>query len=418
MIHAFIILVTAASFSAAANLYVGSHSGLITPFNFAKHDNGTYDLSTVAETNFSAPSPGWLTLDSNSHVLYSVDQGVNAPNGSLNSFNTSPNGTLTPILRLPTITDGVFSRIISFGSQKQALVIAHSEGSALSTWSISSNGTFAPLQTITFDPPTPGPVPGRQLTSHPQQIVQDTTGEYYLVPDLGADLIRIFCADPSGQSDQLVESQPPLKTPPGSGPRHAVFWEPTDEYVEFKKRSVFLYVAFELSNQIIGYKVTYPDGGGLAFEQVLSTTAFGGEPGPNGASVSEITTLPNPNTLLLSIRNDNLTTLRPEDPASNNGNALIPSDSLSTFSIHSNGSLTFTELYPAGGTSPRAIAINKNYNLVAAGVQAPAGVVVHEGHAVDGVWRWKGVVAKGRIEDADAREVGSGGEVTGVVWDE
>ncbi len=428
MLRVLVALVAAVSFCTAANIHVGSHSGLITSFNFAKHDDGTYSLDAVGETNFSAPSPGWLTLDDRSHILYSIDQGLNAPNGSLNSFRTSPDGSLTPVSRLPAIIDGLSSTIITLGSQKKALAVAHYDGSAISTWSIYDDGTFEPLQTITFSLDSPGPVEGRQTIAHPHQIVPDPTGKFFLVPDLGADLIRIFKIDNNGESDQLVECEP-LKVQAGSGPRHALFWTPVEQFTQFRQRNIFLYVDLELTNQIIGYKVTYPEEGKIAFEQLYESSVFGSEAGPAGAFLSEIAILvspythptlplpllvanmpqPNPPTLLLSIRNDK---------------TFNTSDSLSTFSLTPKGELIFLELYPAGGSFPRTISINKAGNLVAVGVEKPAGVVVLEGGIADaknglgGVWKWNGVVAQARIEDADPVEAGMGGEVTGLVWDE
>ncbi|KAI9716224.1 MAG: hypothetical protein M1812_005449 [Candelaria pacifica] len=414
MLPHLIFLAAAASISTATNLHVSSYSGLITSFSLTKHQNGTYDLKTVGTTNFSAPSPSWLTLDRQSRILYSIDEGINTLNGSLSSYHTSPSGKLTPISRLPTINGGVSSVIFDINRHKKAIAIAHYEGSAFSTFSITRNGSMAPLQNFTFSIPSPGPVTDRQEAPHPHQVIVDPTGEYLLVPDLGADLIRVYRNKPNADSGKLVE-QESLKMLPGYGPRHAVFWSP---YSRYGNSTIYLYVVHELNNEIVGFAVRYLDKGGLALEEVYKTNSFGGGKFPIGAAVSEISILPSPPTLLLSNRNDSTFSIPSNNPTTSN-HTPTPSDSLSTFNLHTNGSFSFIELLPAGGYMPRSIMINKRGNLVAVGLQRPNRVVVLERYRIwGGGWKWKGEVARGEIKAPVGRERGKGGEVTCVVWDE
>jgi 6-phosphogluconolactonase (cycloisomerase 2 family) len=87
----------------------------------------------------------------------------------------------------------------------------------------------------------PGPNPVRQNAPHPAQVLLNTESVALLVPDVGADLVRIFQVTGSGS---LIEC-PPLAVNPGDGPRHAVFFV-DGEYRVF-------YVANELSNTITTY---------------------------------------------------------------------------------------------------------------------------------------------------------------------
>jgi 6-phosphogluconolactonase (cycloisomerase 2 family) len=83
----------------------------------------------------------------------------------------------------------------------------------MSTLSISAdNGKFLPLQNFTFNNP-PGLVPTRQDNSHIYQALVDTTGQYILFPDLGADLVHVYCVDPNTGS---LVGHTPLKQSPGT----------------------------------------------------------------------------------------------------------------------------------------------------------------------------------------------------------
>jgi 6-phosphogluconolactonase (cycloisomerase 2 family) len=71
------------------------------------------------------------------------------------------------------------------------------------------------------------------------------------------------------------------------------------------------------------------------------------------------------------------------------------------------GTLSFVELFPAGGSYPRQFALNRAGNLVAVGLQQTGSISILERDVTSGVFK---------------REVASlaidGGEVVCVVWDE
>ena len=81
---------------------------------------------------------------------------------------------------------------------------------------------------------------------------------------------------------------------------------------------------------------------------------------------------------------------------------------MSAFSISPlDGTLTFLQLFPAGGSYPRQFALNRAGNLVAVGMQETGTVSILERDVASGVFE---------------REVASiaiaGGEVVCTVWDE
>ena len=113
------------------------------------------------------------------------------------------------------------------------------------------------------------------------------------MPDLGADLIRIFLINPS---TGLLEPQAPLVAAPGSGPRHGVFWTPAGTTAkQAKHEDVVFYLTSELNNHVTGYKVTYPSNGTIAFTEFYTANSYGGAVPPNGSKVAEIAISVSPN---------------------------------------------------------------------------------------------------------------------------
>lgn len=75
-----------------------------------------------------------------------------------------------------------------------------------------------------------GPNRQRQEGPHAHQVVQDPSGRFLLVPDLGTDKIMNYSFDPEGGTLKPNPEQPYLAMPPGTGPRHLAF-HPSGRYV-------------------------------------------------------------------------------------------------------------------------------------------------------------------------------------------
>lgn len=80
------------------------------------------------------------------------------------------------------------------------------------------------------------------------------------------------------------------------------------------------------------------------------------------------------------------------------------SDSIATYRPNNNGTLVFTQLWPAGGRFPRDFAINAKGDLVAVGLQLEGRLVVMGRD-----------VQTGNIKEVVADRWGLGG-ITAVVW--
>ncbi|KAG2171150.1 hypothetical protein VTO58DRAFT_105214 [Aureobasidium pullulans] len=394
-------LCVAASFTAATNLFVSDYSGNISTLELTEH-GGHYSLTKTSANAGCAPNPSWLTLDANHNTLYCLDEGLEVTNGSLTSFTINSSGHLHKIHREQTISGPVSGVIYGNPAEKRSIALAHYSGSALSTWNLDANHTaaFDFQQDIFFNLTKPGPNAERQDAPHEHEAVLDPTGNFIVVPDLGADLIRIFSID-AGSGDLVAEK--PFAVLPGSGPRHVVFYQPYG--VVGTQATTFMFLVSELANTVTSFKVSYPKIGGIGFKQVFETSTYGDLVVPEGNAAAEIAVTPDNRFLIISNRNN--TSFHIPSPSSSPHNTTsIPSDSLSTFSLQKDGTLKHIQLWPSGGMFPRHFSLNKFGDLLAVGMQYDRSVVVFERD-----------VALGMVGKPVARWVG-GGNVTCVVWEE
>jgi 6-phosphogluconolactonase (cycloisomerase 2 family) len=411
-------LCAAASLTAATNLFVSDYSGDVTTLSLTEH-GGHYSLTKTSANSGCAPNPSWLTLDTNHNTLYCLDEGLEVTNGSLTSFTIADDGSLTKVHREETISGPVSGVIYGNPALKRSIALAHYSGSALSSWDLDVNrtGDFAFEQDILFNLTKPGPNAERQDAPHEHEAVLDPTGQFLIVPDLGADLVRIFSIN--SKTGHLT-TEKPLTVLPGSGPRHVTFYQPYG--VVGKKSTSFMFLVSELANSVTSFAVSYPSAGGMSFKQVYNTTSYGDLVVPEGNAAAEIAitvsfhphlpisplltfaTTTQPDNRFLIISNRNNTSFHIPSPSHNHTS--IPSDSLSTFSLNKDGTLDHIQLWPAGGMFPRHFSLSKTGDLVAVGLQYDRSVVVFERDVVLGV-----------VGKPVARWVG-GGNVTCVVWEE
>lgn len=163
---------------------------------------------------------------------------------------------------------------------------SRSTGSTLSDWTLNPAqlGAFQFNQDITFNLNHSGPNADRQEAPHEHEAILDPTGQFVLVPDLGADLVRVSSFDPETLK---LSAETPLSAAPGSGPRHAVFYQPYGLVCE--GCTSYMFLVSELANTVTSYAVTYPSTGGMSFEKVFETTTYGNLSVPVGNAAAEIT---------------------------------------------------------------------------------------------------------------------------------
>ncbi|KAJ5240247.1 Cytochrome cd1-nitrite reductase-like C-terminal heme d1 [Penicillium chermesinum] len=360
------VLAGLGSVAAASHLYAASYGGSV--YSLAPtSQHGSTEISVLSESRDCGNSPSWLMLDRAHEVLYCLNEGIGSSNGSITSFKTHTNGSLATIERLITPSGPVMSAIYSAPDvhTHDFLAVAHYETSTVTTHLLDrSSGHMKYLQTFTYSMSSPGPNAARQDAPHPHGVVVDPTGRYVLVPDLGADLVRIFSINPrTGR----LEPKSPFVASPGSGPRHGVFWTPKGS--NSTTSNVYFYLTHELSNEVSGFRVSYT-AQGISLHQIFNGSSFGNDTAPAGSKVAEIKLSPNNNHLVVSNRLDN--TFGPKN------------DSIAVFSCADAvgkhfRNVQFLGLFPAYGSSPRHFDISGSPDMVA--------LALEESQSV-GIARW------------------------------
>lgn len=209
------------------------------------------------------------------------------------------------------------------------------------------------LQLEKFTLAKKGPNP-RQDVAHPHEIHLDPTGKFILVPDLGADLIRVFKIDAaSGKLTSCSEA----KADPGDGPRHVKFWKSTAGLQR-------VFSLNELGNSVSAWDVTYPaDAAGcltLEKTQTLSTYAAGKQGGPT-TKAAEVRVVGN--FLYASNRADETFGTQ--------------QDSIAIYTIDpATGAIAWLEAANSYSYYPRTFQANKEGTLVAVGGQTSSNVAI------------------------------------------
>ncbi|CAG8225640.1 unnamed protein product [Penicillium nalgiovense] len=373
----------------ATRLYAASYAGFVTSLDLSKSN----ELSTLSHTTDCGSSPSWLMLDSPNSILYCLDEAIDASNGTITTLRTHPDGTLTKLAQLKTPAGPVMSAMYSAPGipNRKFFAVAHYSGSSVSTYSVDPVlGLFKPEQTFTYQMTAPGPVASRQDAPHPHGVVVDPTGRFVLVPDLGADVVRVFHVNPL---TGLLEPIEPLAVNPGSGPRHGVFWSPRGS--NSTSSDVYLYLVQELSNELSGFRVIYSENG-ISFRKTYEGSTYGDGFSPAGSKAAEIAISPENNHIVVSNRLEN--TFGPNK------------DSFAVFMCaDASGKeaerVSFLGLYPAYGSSPRHFSIASTQTMVAVALESSQSVVVA---------RWdKGSGAPGTL----LAEKKLDGEIPSVIWD-
>jgi len=107
--------------------------------------------------------------------------------------------------------------------------------------------------------------------------ILDPSKKFMVVPDLGADLLRVYAIKRGSIAWTEVD---PVMALPGSGPRHGVFATAGPK--------TFFYSLNELSNTITGYKVNYANGA-LKMDRIFDVSSHGpGSSVPAGTSAAEL----------------------------------------------------------------------------------------------------------------------------------
>ncbi|KAI0159988.1 putative isomerase YbhE [Hypoxylon sp. FL1284] len=341
-----------------ATLLASHYTGKIFSLSYTPGaSNSTASLASKSEVAGCGLLPAWLHVDSGSPNVYCVDEDWFGT-GMLSSYSVEADGSLKQTGQAVTSGASVHGTPYGGGDVDGYNFIATVEydPGTVTTYELPLTNTSAVLQQMKFNLTEPKTNP-RQDSVHPHATQLDPTGKFIIVPDLGADLIRIFSIDP--MTGHLTACEPG-KAGEGDGPRHGAWWQPLERDTIPQHK---LYTVNELGNSVSAWTVTYPeDGGCMALErtQTLSTYDEGVTP-PEGSKAAEVHVAGN--FLYAANRADQLF-------GSQN-------DSMATYAIDPHtGDISWIEATPAHSWFPRTFSINKAGDLVAIGGQTSSNVAI------------------------------------------
>ncbi|KAE9368848.1 putative isomerase YbhE [Stipitochalara longipes BDJ] len=362
--------------ASAINIFVSHYQGTVQSLTLTATSGGAYTLTTNSTITIGG-QPSWLTWDSPNRVLYVADEGNS---GSVTSITAGTDGSLKKLGQCSAPGGAVANTLYANGGY---IASVHYGTSLLTTFKLPLSSSSRPLQQMTLTMSGKGPN-SRQDAPHPHETVVDPTGAFVLVPDLGADLIRIFSIDAS--SGKLTSCGNSVQTP-GTGPRHAAFYG-----------NKTLFVANELANTVNRFSVAYTGGCITLTKEQSSNTMAGGKAAPSGTKVGEVHV--HDDFIIVSNRRDL---------------SFSPNDSMATFSLDpTTAAMTLTGVTSSGGTYPRTFQINKAGDLVVIGDQTTANVVVVKRDVTTGLLGPQ--VASMRIGTVGHAESDDG--LSAVFWDE
>ncbi|MCA6078904.1 lactonase family protein [Fulvivirga sedimenti] len=311
-----------------AGFYIGTYTnGISEGIYYATFDPGDgsmRDLKLAVE----AGNPSFLTLSSNGSYLYSVNESLSESGESaLMAYEVQSPGKLLPIDT--TSSKGTYACYIATDNAGQFVLSANYGSGNVISAAISSGGGFLEKSWVKQHEGS-GPNASRQEGPHAHSIILDPAERYALAADLGTDKIMIYAV---GSDGALVENSPAFaEAAPGAGPRH----------IAFHPNGNVVYVINELNATITAYD--YDAESGLMSERQTVNTLPEGFSGDNKCADIHV----HPNGRLLF--------------GSNRGH-----DSIVSFVIEDDGSLSLADFFTDGVKWPRNFAISPDggYLLIA-----------------------------------------------------
>ena len=298
--------------------YVGTYTAL-------GGSRGVYRAGLDTETGaLSAPalvaeceSPSYLAWHGDR--LYAVGE-TNA--GAADAYRVGRDGGLTRVGR----RDGLGSAPchVSVDAKGERLFAANYGAGTLSVLPIGADGALGPAVTVR----NAGGGPNKARQEGPHLHYAQAVGGHVYACDLGTDEILVYPL-----KDGALGKPDRTKTHPGAGPRH----------MAFSKDGRFAYANCELDNAVIAYAVD--PSGPLTALQTLSSVAAGFKGSSHSA---EIAIHPSGRFVYVSNRGD---------------------DSLATFAVGKDGTLSLVEVHPAGVKEPRGFGIDPSGRWMVVGGQ-------------------------------------------------
>ncbi len=332
--RALLILLCVTSFSRSLfameiPFYIGTMTGHST-------SQGIYLGSLDRETGKLGPitlaaatkNPNFLALSPDKKFLYAA---ISTPNGSaVEAYRRNVNGTLALLDERPA--GGEDACHVSVDATGHHVFVANYGGGNVAAFQAQPDGRLTERTTLVSFTGS-GPNPNRQKKPHAHSIYPDPENHFVYACDLGSDSIWIFKLD-AGLGTLTPSDPPAVKVTPGGGPRH----------LAFSPHGHFVYVANEMGLSVSVFARDAATGQLTLMETVPTL--------PPGTSTEEVTIAEiavHPSGKWLYVSNRGC-------------------DTLTVFSIATDGRLTFLQSTPSVVKFPRSFAIDPaGHWLIAAG---------------------------------------------------
>lgn len=172
-------------------------------------------LGVVAVT----PVPSWVTTVAKTSTLYATHAAQDGGAPSVVAYKVDrATGAINLLNAMPT--GGAGATHLAVDQVSNTLFVAHFTSGHVSAHALRPDGAIE-LPAALVKGEGSGPRPN-QAGPHAHAAVQDPTGKFLLVPDLGADRVFVYRFDRSPRQLTLVEGAS-YAAPAGSGPRHLAF---------------------------------------------------------------------------------------------------------------------------------------------------------------------------------------------------
>ncbi|KAL2259747.1 hypothetical protein VTK26DRAFT_6466 [Humicola hyalothermophila] len=330
---------------------IASHfsGGLYTLSLTAANNSGT--LSITSQTTGCGTTPAWLEVYADTRQLYCFDESWWG-SGVIAEYDVASDGRLSLTSQGRTAGNSVHGSLYGGEDGRSFVATAEYSPSTITTYTMPLTDSSL-LHSEKFTMPQQGPHP-RQDAPHPHEVHLDPTGKFILVPDLGADLIRVFKVNAeSGELALCGEAN----TDPGDGPRHVKFWKSADGLEK-------VYSVNELGNSVSAWDVAYPDdeSGCLTLNKTQTVSTYA--PGTQGGSMTKAAEIRVIGNFLY---------------ASNRADQTFGSeqDSIAIYTIDpSTGEIAWMEAANSYSYYPRTFEANQDGTLVAVGGQTSSNVAI------------------------------------------
>jgi 6-phosphogluconolactonase len=217
-------------------------------------DDATGKLTPLTE-NADVPNPSYLTILPHRHLLFATSEVFGCAEGSVSAYRiTAATGELT--LLSVQATRGSLSAHCNTDRDGQCVLVANYghavaneiPGRHVASFPILENGEIGPARSA-FSHRGRGLDESRQSVPHAHCVMASPDNRFAVVTDLGTDELVTYRLDAAAGCLTRVDGSP-VKLPPGSGPRHAVF----------HPNGVLVYVINELNTTIGRFDYSPQDG--------------------------------------------------------------------------------------------------------------------------------------------------------------